>query len=247
MLVTSAQAAVPNGGPFNASFLEGGIGIERPVASAAPILAAGAPFTLSAWVRPDRVQSERVTLVALGDGQTERGLALDHGKLAFTNAALRFVSRTAVAPGRWTFVAATSDGHVVQLFAAGRKIASFAAPRSRSLRSSPSRHPGRRITAETLSPPLSTTSPIRRRGRTAGHVTAKFQSGADDPGRGRLGVAEHGQHRLMAAAGCLDIAAQRGPDHATRRQAGPCRTHPRAARGRYVAAQRLAADRGGQA
>ena len=121
---TPTTAAVPNGGPYNASFLEGGVGIQRELPTTAPLLAAGSPYTMSAWVRPDRAQPNWVALIALGAGLASRCLALDHGKLAVADGARRLVSPVAIAPGRWTLVTATSDGHALTLFVAGRRVAS---------------------------------------------------------------------------------------------------------------------------
>ncbi|HEY6964701.1 MAG TPA: hypothetical protein VI407_05745, partial [Erythrobacter sp.] len=56
-------AATPeNGGPYNVSILEGGVGVSRPLQS--PVLAANAPFTISGWVKPDTSDG---TILAVGD------------------------------------------------------------------------------------------------------------------------------------------------------------------------------------
>src|ERR1044072_5836798 len=127
--VVSAQAAGPeNGGPYNASFLEGGVGIERELKNAERLIAAGAPFRISAWVRPDARQSGSVVLLALGDARTEscRCLTLDGGHLSFHAGGATVSSDAAVAPGRWTHVAASFDGSVLTRYADGRRVASRA-------------------------------------------------------------------------------------------------------------------------
>jgi len=63
----SAQAPLSNAGPYNARFLEGGIGIDRALPADAPILSAGAAFSYSAWLRPAAPQPGFVTLIAVGD------------------------------------------------------------------------------------------------------------------------------------------------------------------------------------
>jgi hypothetical protein len=68
--------------PYNAAFLQGGIGIDRDLAPS-PLLAAQAGLTFSAWVLPQELGHGTVTLLALGDpAQTTRSLALVDGRPA---------------------------------------------------------------------------------------------------------------------------------------------------------------------
>ena len=53
-------------GPYNAAFMQGGIGIDRALAPS-PLLAAGASLTLSAWVNARDMAQGTVGLIALGD------------------------------------------------------------------------------------------------------------------------------------------------------------------------------------
>src|ERR1044072_4087706 len=124
--VGSAQAAVPeNGGPYNARFLEGGVCIERQLKNAERLGAGGAPFPIAGGVRPDARQSGSFVLFALGDARTEscRCLTLDGGHLSFHAGGATVSSDAAVAPGRWTHVAASFDGSVLTLYADGRSLA----------------------------------------------------------------------------------------------------------------------------
>ncbi len=119
---TLAAAQVPaNGGPYNASFLTGGIGIERPVAGT--VTQANAPYSMTLWVRGDARQAGVVPLVALGDA---RVVALDDGRLTFTDGAATLAG-PAIAPGRWTPVAVVSDGSRATLYVDGRRVATGAA------------------------------------------------------------------------------------------------------------------------
>ncbi len=128
-IVGHAHAAPPtNGGPYNAHFLSGGVGIVRDLAAGDRIVAADAPFTLAAWVRPDARQAGPVELVTLGDGTAKRALYLRDGVLAYADAATGVASRAALTPGEWHHVAATSDGRTVRLFVDGRQVAGGAAP-----------------------------------------------------------------------------------------------------------------------
>lgn len=115
-----AQTGGGDLGPHNARFLPGGIGIERELKGADALLADDAAFTLSAWVRPDARQPGRVVLIALGDPAAAcRCLSLVDGRLSLDGSA---VAGSAIAPGRWTHVAAVSDDRTVRLYADGREV-----------------------------------------------------------------------------------------------------------------------------
>lgn len=121
----AAFAGTPDqGGPYNASFLAGGVGIERDLPSAGPLVAAGAPFSLSAWVRPTLAQSGEVVLIGVGDpaGAACRCLSLVDGRLTFRDGEARVSGGARIAPGAWTHVAATSDGAGVTLYVDGRRV-----------------------------------------------------------------------------------------------------------------------------
>lgn len=123
----AARADVPgSGGPYNVRSLAGGIGIERPLARADALIAAGAPYTLSAWVRPDSVQDGAVTLIALGAAPTQRALLLDGGRLMLRDGAAT-VRGPALSPGKWVHVAAVSDGARATLYVDGRRVGGGAA------------------------------------------------------------------------------------------------------------------------
>ncbi len=121
----SAAPSLDDAGPYNARFLEGGIGIERPLPADAPVLAAGAAFTFSAWVRPTEIQPGVATLMALGETTLSgcRCIVLDDGRPAFMLPAGILKAPRAIAPSHWTHLAATSDGAVVQLYVDGRQVA----------------------------------------------------------------------------------------------------------------------------
>ncbi|KQM23703.1 MULTISPECIES: glycoside hydrolase family 2 [unclassified Sphingomonas] len=119
-LTGMAAAQVPaNGGPYNASFLPGGIGIERPVEGGEAVARAGAPYSFTMWVQTNGTQPGDVPLMALGDA---RVLSLVGGRLTLTDGG-RTIAGTTIAPGRWTKVAAVSDGTRVVLYIDGRPTA----------------------------------------------------------------------------------------------------------------------------
>ncbi len=111
----SVHAEVPDGGgPYNVRILEGGIGIERAFPAAAP----GAPFTLSAWVKPDRIQPGEVTLIQQG-----RALVLSDGRPALRLGETLLTASTPLTAGRWTHLAATFDGKTARLYIDGKPAA----------------------------------------------------------------------------------------------------------------------------
>ena len=124
-LAASALAAAPlhaevpdGGGPYNVRILEGGIGIERDV----PAAAANAPFTLSTWVKPDRIQPGEVTLIEQG-----RTLVLVDGRPALHLGDTIITAAPPLEAGRWTHLAATFDGKTARLYVDGKLAAQQAA------------------------------------------------------------------------------------------------------------------------
>ncbi len=124
------QSLSSNLGPYNLEFLQGGVGLSRPLATDSPLLRADAPWSITGWIRASR-QPGTVVLAALGEpaGDTCRCLVLEDGELglwAGQGGVLR--TRVAVADDEWHAVAATYDGSTARLFVDGRVSAS--APRA---------------------------------------------------------------------------------------------------------------------
>ena len=120
--VAPVAAQVPtNGGPYNARFLSGGIGFERRIEGEA-VTRAGAPYTMSVWLNPDARASGDVPLIVLGG----RALSLADGRLTLRDGTAT-VRGGAIAAGRWTHVAAVSDGARVTLYVDGKSVARGAA------------------------------------------------------------------------------------------------------------------------
>ena len=124
-----SSAAVPNnGGPYNATFLAGGIGIERDLGDADSLPQAGASYTVSAWVRPTLAQHGEVTLLAIGDPTGAcRCLGLRNGRVAFTDGNVTLTS-TPLPLDSWTHVAVVSDGSQFRIFVNGKDRGRAAAP-----------------------------------------------------------------------------------------------------------------------
>ncbi|WP_294258818.1 LamG-like jellyroll fold domain-containing protein, partial [uncultured Sphingomonas sp.] len=124
LAISVVQAAEPdNAGPYNASFLAGGIGIDRPLSGADALLRSGAPLTLSAWVKPDVVPQGVVTLIAFGDPAGDcRCLGLRNGALHFFGSGTAVNSTPKLAAGRWSHVAAVIEGGRVRLYLDGKQV-----------------------------------------------------------------------------------------------------------------------------
>jgi hypothetical protein len=115
-------------GPYNAAFLQGGIGIDRDLTL--PLLAAQASLTFSAWVLPQELGHGTVTLIALGNpAQATRSLALVDGRPALiTGRDSRLIAATSLPAGRWTHLVGTLSPDGAKLYVDGRAAASGSLP-----------------------------------------------------------------------------------------------------------------------
>jgi hypothetical protein len=124
-----AAAPAANLGPYNVTFLDGGVGLMRPLAETGPV-AAGAPWSITGWLRTAHVRAGEVIVAAIGDvggGDAAaggwRGLALVDGALSFVVAPANTLRSAAVLePGRWYAVAAVYDGTAAHLYLEGREL-----------------------------------------------------------------------------------------------------------------------------
>ncbi|RXZ29979.1 glycoside hydrolase family 2 [Sphingomonas desiccabilis] len=125
----SSMAQAPgNAGPYNAAFLKGGIGIERPLQGGDAAVAAGAPWSISAWVWPDEARTD-ATLVSVGDPVgTTRRLQLREGRPEAIDGGQTVSVRVVLARAKWTHLAAVSDGRTLTLYVDGRRVGRGAAP-----------------------------------------------------------------------------------------------------------------------
>ncbi|WP_343615970.1 LamG-like jellyroll fold domain-containing protein [Novosphingobium sp.] len=132
-LNAAAAPAAPTAGealgPYNAAFLQGGIGIDRDL-TPSPLLAAQASLTFSAWVLPQELGHGTVTLIALGDpAQVTRSLALVDGRPALiTGRDSRLITTTPLAAGRWTHLAGTLSPDGAKLYVDGQAVTSGSLP-----------------------------------------------------------------------------------------------------------------------
>lgn len=122
--IPAASAQVTEGrGPFNAVFLEGGVGITLDLPAGDGAEEANAPTTLSAWVKAERVAKGDVVLVAIGDTAQGRVLLLRDGRPAVRAGDAIVTAAKALLPGHWTHLVATvEDGRAV-VYVDGRAAA----------------------------------------------------------------------------------------------------------------------------
>ncbi len=134
-----ALAAPPQGtqnfGPYNSTFLEGGIGQSRPLADDSSVLAADAQWSLSGWIRLTLPLEGTVVIGGIGAPASDecRCLSLQDGKLALSLGGGKQLLSTAgpLDLTQWHAVAATYDGATARLYVDGRETAAQAtsAPR----------------------------------------------------------------------------------------------------------------------
>jgi hypothetical protein len=116
-------------GPYNVTFLEGGVGLKQPLDANASVLAANASWSMAGWLNITRERTGTITVAAIGDPSEAscRCLALQDGRLALAVASREQLTTTvAIAAKRWVAIAATYDGRTARLYLDGREIGSRA-------------------------------------------------------------------------------------------------------------------------
>jgi len=116
-----------NFGPYNATFLEGGVGLSRPLERESALLAPRAPWSITGWVRVSRERTGPIVIAAIGEPSALgcRCLLLQDARLAVAvGASQRLRSDATLTPGDWEAIAATYDGSTARLYLNGREIGS---------------------------------------------------------------------------------------------------------------------------
>ena len=128
LLTTPAIAAIPeNGGPYDARFIAGGIGINRELGSSS--LRAGASFNISGWVRVRPGEATTTTLMSVGDVAGNcRCLELQNGMLAFRSGTATIRSTVKINADVWTHIAVSSDSNNITLYIDGKMVGNGRAP-----------------------------------------------------------------------------------------------------------------------
>ncbi len=118
------------------TFLEGGIGMARPLGTGSNAAAAGLPWSMTGWMRSSHRQSGTVLIAAVGvtaggaAGTAWRGLFLAAGELRASLGSTTLTSRVTLQPGRWYAIALTYDGSVGRLYVDGRELSASRAKTS---------------------------------------------------------------------------------------------------------------------
>ncbi len=133
-VLTVEQTAVAYG-PYNARFLEGGIGLTKTLHEHEPLAVAQANWSMSLWLKTSEADlTAPIAGVGHLDGAAPRFLELSHGRPAFwvggTGAgAHTLIGSAALRPGEWHALAVSVDAEgKTHLFADGVEIASGAMP-----------------------------------------------------------------------------------------------------------------------
>jgi len=114
-------------GPYNASFLAGGDGLEKALDENDTVLQADAPWTLFAWIKTTDAPTAREFVAGFGDPDAEysRYLALAPGKLILWGGPNNSLEvNITLTPGEWHFIAATFDGQRFHLYSDGSEVVS---------------------------------------------------------------------------------------------------------------------------
>lgn len=114
-------------GPYNGSFIPGGLGLKKPLPAEEVTLKAGRPWSLYFRVKAEGAAPARTLLAGFGEpageGASRRYVALSSGRVSFWSGAGEVVTQARFAPGEWLFLAATFDGEEVTLYGGGVRLA----------------------------------------------------------------------------------------------------------------------------
>ncbi len=124
--VTPTTNNPPHYGPYNAIFIQGGIGLTYPVRKHDTVQMASAPWTLYAWIKPNLPLASPALIGGLGSTSSEyaRMLAASTHRVILWDGpdnSLRFPlpNGAAFTPGSWHFLAATYNGHSFHVYVDG--------------------------------------------------------------------------------------------------------------------------------
>jgi hypothetical protein len=115
-------------GPYNDTFLAGGIGESGPLAPQSPVVAANGSWSMTGWIRPTLQQAGDVVVAAIGNaGQdTCRCLVLRNGRLVLLSGATAVPADRLLQIAKWQAMAVTFDGTTARLYLDGSLVGSRA-------------------------------------------------------------------------------------------------------------------------
>ena len=118
-------APTTNFGPYNATFLDGGVGLTRPLSEHAAPLPAGSPWSIVGWLRIAHAQPGQAIVTAVGDISNGEwwGLAVIDGSPCLIAGSTTVRGAAILDAGRWYAVSGVFDGSTAHLYLDGREIA----------------------------------------------------------------------------------------------------------------------------
>ncbi|HUI60475.1 MAG TPA: LamG-like jellyroll fold domain-containing protein, partial [Steroidobacteraceae bacterium] len=122
LVAADSAGSTLNFGPYNAVFLAGGIGIDRPLSGDSPVLSADGAWSMSGWIRVDRPTDGTAIVAAIGaaDAHRCRCLVLVRNRLGLQISQHETLkSDVDVGVGSWHSFATTYDGHIAHLYVDG--------------------------------------------------------------------------------------------------------------------------------
>ena len=126
----SIAPGAPVSGPYDVRLVSGGVGVTHELTLGGAVLAANAPFTISAWLDGAAGAPGPELLASFGDWEQPqaRRLGWENGRLFLDLGGRRLVNASAALPARGPhLVAASFDGRTARLFVDGREVGSAAA------------------------------------------------------------------------------------------------------------------------
>ncbi len=114
-------------GPYNGVFLQGGRGLDKLLPEKDTLFGAGAPWTMTAWVRSREATTAPTLFAGMGEstGEYARFFGVDGGKVVlWMGQNNELASKVVWTPQQWHLLAATFDGTTTRLYVDGAEAAS---------------------------------------------------------------------------------------------------------------------------
>lgn len=116
LALAPALAMATTWGPYNADMPAAGDQLKRDAKQGD---LSGNGFTVSGWFKAQEIASDKASIVAVGDWR----VFTQDGLIAFEAPGVSLSGKTSLKAGAWTFIAVTTDGAKVRLYADGKIIA----------------------------------------------------------------------------------------------------------------------------
>jgi hypothetical protein len=131
ILTQSARPEIKPGmanGPYHGSFIDGGVGLKKPLDAGSSLLRGDRAWSIYAWVNSDAPGAARTLLAGFGEpagaAGTQRYFAVRAGKLSFWTGNAEIQTEMPLRPGSWQFLTATFEGGNLALYGDGVQLTS---------------------------------------------------------------------------------------------------------------------------